>query len=408
MPDLVLRVGSASLAYFVQVAVACLFCLLLAQLTGTPRRRFAVWFGFLLAAAGYWVFTIARAAAMATQPSRAAANALASAHIPALSYALWLPSSWSHAVDVVGYAAAAAYVCSALVLLGARVAKHVALHRTLRHAARPGPELALLFAQLRRALGVRQCELLVLEGLCSPATAFWRRPRIVLPDSCNSPHPHVADALWHELIHVSRRDYLWSVVADAVRCVLFFHPAVWIASRRMRIERELACDAAVIAGRPEHRADYAESLTRFARIRMLWGRELLGIDFAAAVSVLELRVRALLDEAPREPRWRLWFRGATVMAMAVVVVAIWPAVVIGLHIAPPAPRLAAAVVLHPEARPVHLLAAQHRGGRARLRTAPSWERVHFSEVFPVPGIDTPAATAWLMPPSRRIVLMARR
>jgi beta-lactamase regulating signal transducer with metallopeptidase domain len=391
MPDLVLHVGSLFIDFFVQIGAAFLVCFLLARLCTTPHRRFLLWSGFLLGTAGYWIVTLARGDGFAIGRSALpAVNSSAPPHTPTVSYALWLPSSWEHAVGVAGYAITAVYLVCLLGFLAALASRYLALDRTLRHAAPPSSQLSLLFAELQSELGVRHCELLTVAGLSSPATACWRRPKILIPESCSHPEPHVADALRHELIHVARRDYLWSMVADGIRCVLFFHPAVWFATRRMRLERELACDAAVIDGRPEHRADYAESLTRFARIRMLWGEELLGIDFAASVSMLELRVRALLNDAPREPRWHRWLRAATMLALTGMVATDWPAVAIAVRFAPPRPAHISAPVGAPLlAVPLPSSGARPAAPRARPRSVPSWNRVRFS-LPSVPRIDAPA------------------
>ena len=137
---------------------------------------------------------------------------------------------------------------------------------------------------------------MVLPGLKSPATAGWWNPRILLPEVCEQigPTPQVADVLCHELVHVARRDYLWAGLSDLICCLLFFHPAVWKARKAMVLQGELACDLAVLETRSGDRADYADSLTYFVRLRMLQDGFSLGVDFAASAS-LGLRIRTILD-----------------------------------------------------------------------------------------------------------------
>ena len=48
--------------------------------------------------------------------------------------------------------------------------------------------------------------------------------------------------LAHELAHVRRHDYLVNVLQGVVEALLFYHPAVWWLSRRIRVERELVAD----------------------------------------------------------------------------------------------------------------------------------------------------------------------
>ena len=56
--------------------------------------------------------------------------------------------------------------------------------------------------------------------------------------------------LAHELAHIRRHDFLMNMVQIVVETLLFYHPAVWWLSRRVRIERELCCDdlAAEVCG----------------------------------------------------------------------------------------------------------------------------------------------------------------
>lgn len=48
--------------------------------------------------------------------------------------------------------------------------------------------------------------------------------------------------LAHELGHIRRHDYLVNMLQNIVETLLFYHPAVWWMSARIRHERELCCD----------------------------------------------------------------------------------------------------------------------------------------------------------------------
>jgi hypothetical protein len=78
--------------------------------------------------------------------------------------------------------------------------------------------------------------------------------------------------------------------------LVFFHPLVWLAYRRLRWERELACDHAVVEKREESRLTYAECLTRLARWFAEESSRSGGIGFSSSESLLAVRVRALLRE----------------------------------------------------------------------------------------------------------------
>ena len=72
--------------------------------------------------------------------------------------------------------------------------------------------------------------------------------------------------LTHELAHVRRHDYLLNLLQTAAETLLFFHPAVWWISRRIRIERENCCDDLALAVTND-RLLYAQSLTRLEELR---------------------------------------------------------------------------------------------------------------------------------------------
>lgn len=70
-------------------------------------------------------------------------------------------------------------------------------------------------------------------------------------------------ALDHEAVHHRRGDIWWNHVALLILALNWFNPVAWIAFRAFRADQELACDAAVIAGRESAaRGDYAEALVK--------------------------------------------------------------------------------------------------------------------------------------------------
>ena len=81
-------------------------------------------------------------------------------------------------------------------------------------------------------------------GVAVPIMVGWLKPVIVLPTSVISGFtPEQVEALIvHELAHIRRNDYLVNLLQAAVETVLFYHPAVWWVSGRIRAEREHCCD----------------------------------------------------------------------------------------------------------------------------------------------------------------------
>jgi BlaR1 peptidase M56 len=53
--------------------------------------------------------------------------------------------------------------------------------------------------------------------------------------------------LLHEFAHLRRWDDWTNLIQKIVRALFFFHPAVWWIEKRISVEREMACDDAVLA-----------------------------------------------------------------------------------------------------------------------------------------------------------------
>jgi beta-lactamase regulating signal transducer with metallopeptidase domain len=67
----------------------------------------------------------------------------------------------------------------------------------------------------------------------------------------------------HELAHLRRYDDWTNLAQKLVKALFFFHPAVWWIEKQVSLEREMACDDAVLAETASPRA-YAECLAHLA------------------------------------------------------------------------------------------------------------------------------------------------
>jgi beta-lactamase regulating signal transducer with metallopeptidase domain len=167
----------------------------------------------------------------------------------------------------------------------------------LRSSQPPTEALVSLFESIRSGTGAPRCELRLVPGLRSPAATAWWNPKILLPSELlpRLEPQQLVDVLRHELMHVRRRDYLWDRLATLGCYLIFFHPAAWLVRRRLRWERELACDAGAVEGSRKQRLEYATCLTTLASWRFL-EEEMAGpVDFLSSTpSLLAARVRALV------------------------------------------------------------------------------------------------------------------
>jgi len=134
----------------------------------------------------------------------------------------------------------------------------------LRRLSSPSDDRQLdaLCRRLARSLTIsRDVSIRLCSRIAAPVLVGIVRPVILLPPSLLSglTPRQLEMILLHELAHVRRYDNLVNFAQRMIESALFFHPAVWLVSRRVRREREHCCDA-VVVGRLGDRASYAGTL----------------------------------------------------------------------------------------------------------------------------------------------------
>ncbi|MEW7847777.1 M56 family metallopeptidase [Massilia aurea] len=160
----------------------------------------------------------------------------------------------------------------------------------------------------------RKVRLRIVAQLTSPVTFGCWRPVVLVPASLVSGMPlHLLEALLaHELAHIRRHDYLVNLLQNVVEALLFYHPAIWWISGRIRAERELVADtiAARQLGEPrrlalalseleriqfstQHLAQAANGGNLMQRIKQLVRPDTQALNWKAAVPVLGLALAAL-------------------------------------------------------------------------------------------------------------------
>ena len=178
----------------------------------------------------------------------------------------------------------AAWAAVAAGVLAARLLRYAAFRRRTARWCTP--------AGAYEGVPVYACAL-----LSSPALTGLLRPRILLPEGVEEERR--AFALAHEAMHARRRD-LWSKALLLWVCALhWFNPLVWLLRRAAERDMEIACDAAVLAGRDgEWRRRYGAALLSFVPV----GRPApLTSQFAGGARGLKERFRALMDASAKRP-----------------------------------------------------------------------------------------------------------
>jgi uncharacterized protein (TIGR03435 family) len=164
-------------------------------------------------------------------------------------------------------------------------------------------------------------EVLLHEHFPAPATCGWRRPTIILPvDASRWSDAELRRALLHELEHVRRGDWVVHLAARAACAAFWFHPLVWIAFHRLRLEAERACDDAVL--RVSDRTAYAQQLVTLARRHTT--PSALPVLSMVDRSDLSARITALLDDTQGRGRLGLTRALAVVVSAGLLMAGVAP------------------------------------------------------------------------------------
>src|SRR5262249_4706373 len=126
--------------------------------------------------------------------------------------------------------------------------------RQYRLQSRPGPA----------EIGV---DIRLSGSVSSPVTFGASRPVVLLPENFSELDGTIQRAiLCHELLHIERRDWLFTVGEELIRTVLWFHPAIWWVLGEIGLAREQEVDRQVVE-RTRSREEYVDALLAIAGAR---------------------------------------------------------------------------------------------------------------------------------------------
>jgi beta-lactamase regulating signal transducer with metallopeptidase domain len=145
------------------------------------------------------------------------------------------------------------WLTGALILLSRLALGSIWFHLRLSKNRLPRkPELIELLARLRAELNLRaNPDLIETPIVQSPCLFGLLKPRLLLPSNLHSQltPAELSHVILHELAHLKRRDLFTNLLMSVAHSIHWFNPIVWLISRRMRLERELACDQIVLQSR---------------------------------------------------------------------------------------------------------------------------------------------------------------
>jgi beta-lactamase regulating signal transducer with metallopeptidase domain len=227
---------------------------------------------------------------------------------------------------------ALAIYAAGLLFLGLRLAfGRWTLARIVRQSTEvQDPAWRALLRECEALMGVNEPVRLLRSLDHSMPMAFGlRTPTILIPAIADTWSDDRRRAvLLHELAHIDRRDCLTQFLAEVTCAAYWMHPAVWLVARRLKVERELACDDRVltvgtVAG------DYAGHLLELAYSLGGYRSPALVVSMARRPQ-LEGRMLAVLDAARNRvtPTQRTRVVGALATAVLVLPLAAAEAVLV--------------------------------------------------------------------------------
>jgi len=150
----------------------------------------------------------------------------------------------------------------------------------------------------------------------------------------------------HELIHVRRRDFLFGSLARLVAAPFAWHPLVRVIKADLETQRELACDAEVLAFEGVDRCSYARTLVRMNAFPFVQA----GLSISTSRKVLTKRIHAMkksLSTTASRP-------AASLLAAIVAVFLIAPAFLVACTVAEESRQTAEDTLLQLEAEVTYL------------------------------------------------------
>jgi bla regulator protein blaR1 len=171
-----------------------------------------------------------------------------------------------------------------------------------KNATEAAPEWQRSARRLAHALKLRRAvQLLESAAVEVPTVIGWLRPVVLLPATSLTglSTEQMEMILAHELAHIRRNDFFVNLMQAVVETLLFYHPAVWWISNRIRVEREHCCDdvAVSVSGKP---LVYARALTRLEELRVEDAQAFLAANGGSLIGRIR-RLAGARAESPNAP-----------------------------------------------------------------------------------------------------------
>jgi beta-lactamase regulating signal transducer with metallopeptidase domain len=181
---------------------------------------------------------------------------------PSAGFSLHLSNAWAYALQGL-WLLASLFSLAKLVWSGLQM-------RTLLRNSTPVADLSEEIQPLLERPGKRAVEVRLSDDVDAPSAVGFFRPAVVMPASLWSElsTAELKQIVQHEVAHLDRGDDWTNLFQKLLRALFPLNPALIWAERHLCLERELACDDAVLDAAGNARA-YATCLTNLAEKRMV-------------------------------------------------------------------------------------------------------------------------------------------
>ncbi|MGA8867111.1 MAG: M56 family metallopeptidase [Candidatus Sulfotelmatobacter sp.] len=265
----------------------------------SSRIRFAVWFSALMAIA---------ALPLLSSAWRSHAGSISAGGVASRA-AIILPGSWALYL-VAAWAAMAGW---SLLRVGAGLVHLRALRRSCVPVDPDSLDAGVRETLLRNQ--GRPVALCLSDHVHVPTAIGFGKPAVVVPAWLMKElsSSELDQVVLHELAHLRRWDDWTNLAQKIVKALLCFHPAIWWIERRLSLEREMACDDAVLAETASPRA-YAECLAHLAEKSLIRRSMALAQAAVGRIRQTSLRVARILDVNRPAGTKRAWKPAVSLVA----------------------------------------------------------------------------------------------
>jgi beta-lactamase regulating signal transducer with metallopeptidase domain len=144
----------------------------------------------------------------------------------------------------------------------------------------------------------------VIEDIMTPALTVSFNPKLLLPADMigEMEDEQVLFAIRHELTHFKRRDHLVSLLLRILEAVYWFNPIIWIASKKILMDMEMACDNQVVKAmeKPEKKYYANTILEMFSQDK--GPQFVLGMAMVGTRGMAEKRIRGIYMNSRTKPK----------------------------------------------------------------------------------------------------------